>query len=56
MAKYLIDSDIYSDFLQNGRFHNDIACLYAEHTPGLSFRIDFELIQHSRHFSLVVLE
>jgi len=37
MAKYLIDSDVYIDFLQSGRFHNDIARLYAEHTPGLSF-------------------
>ncbi len=37
MAKYLIDLDVYIDFLQSGRFHNDIARLYAEHTPGLSF-------------------
>ena len=37
MAKYLIDSDVYVDFLQSGRFHNDIARLYAEHPPGLSF-------------------
>jgi predicted nucleic acid-binding protein len=37
MAKYLIDSDVYIDFLQSGKFHNDITRLYAEHAPGLFF-------------------
>jgi predicted nucleic acid-binding protein len=35
MAKHLIDSDIYIDFLQSGRFHVDIVRIYAEHTPGI---------------------
>jgi len=43
MANSLIDSDVYIDFLQSGRFHTEIARLYAEHTPGL-------------HFSSVVIE
>src|SRR5262245_44672477 len=37
MANYLIDSDVYVDFLQSGRFHTEIARLYAEHTPGIYF-------------------
>src|SRR5438132_482647 len=37
MAKHLIDSDIYIDFLQSGRFHTEIARIYAEHTPGIYF-------------------
>jgi predicted nucleic acid-binding protein len=37
VANYLIDSDVYIDFLQSGRFHSEIARLYAEHTPGLYF-------------------
>jgi predicted nucleic acid-binding protein len=37
MANSLIDSDVYIDFLQSGRFHTDIARLYAEHTPGIYF-------------------
>jgi predicted nucleic acid-binding protein len=37
MANSLIDSDVYIDFLQSGRFHIEIARLYAEHTPGMYF-------------------
>lgn len=37
MANSLIDSDVYVDFLQSGRFHTDVARLYAEHTPGIYF-------------------
>ena len=37
MANSLIDSDIYIDFLQSGRFHAEIALLYAEHTPEIYF-------------------
>jgi len=37
MAKHLIDSDLYIDFLQNGRFHTEIARIYAEYTPGVYF-------------------
>jgi len=37
MANSLIDSDVYIDFLQSGRFHTEIARLYAEHTPGIYF-------------------
>jgi len=37
MANSLIDADVYVDFLQSGRFHTDIARLYAEHTPGIYF-------------------
>lgn len=37
MAKHLIDSDLYIDFLQTGRFHREIARIYAEHTPGVYF-------------------
>ncbi|HEV8716650.1 MAG TPA: PIN domain-containing protein [Candidatus Binatia bacterium] len=37
MANSLIDSDVYVDFLQSGRFHTDITRLYAEHTPGIYF-------------------
>ena len=43
MATSLIDSDVYIDFLQSGRFHREIARLYAEHTPSI-------------HFSSVVIE
>jgi hypothetical protein len=32
MAKHLIDSDLYIDFLQNGKHHVEIARIYAEHT------------------------
>jgi predicted nucleic acid-binding protein len=37
MANSLIDSDVYVDFLQSGRFHTEIARLYVEHTPGIYF-------------------
>ena len=37
MAKHLIDSDIYIDFLQSGKFHAEIARIYVEHTPGIYF-------------------
>src|SRR5262245_22153531 len=37
MANVLIDSDVYVDFLQSGRFHSELARLYAEHTPGIYF-------------------
>ena len=37
MTNSLIDSDVYIDFLQSGRFHTEIARLYAEHTPGMYF-------------------
>ena len=37
MANSLIDSDIFIDFLQSGRFHAEIARLYAEHTPEIYF-------------------
>jgi predicted nucleic acid-binding protein len=37
MAKHLIDTDVYIDFLQNGKFHVEIARIYAEHTPGIYF-------------------
>jgi predicted nucleic acid-binding protein len=37
MAKHLIDSDLYIDFLQTGRFHVEIARIYAEHTPEVYF-------------------
>ncbi len=37
MAKHLIDSDIYIDFLQSGRFHAEIARIYAEYTPSIHF-------------------
>ncbi len=37
MAKHLIDTDVYIDFLQSGKFHAEIARLYAEHTPGIYF-------------------
>jgi len=37
MAKHLIDTDISIDFLQRGRFHAEIARIYAEHTPGIYF-------------------
>lgn len=37
MANSLVDSDVYVDFLQSGKFHTDIARLYAEHTPGIYF-------------------
>jgi predicted nucleic acid-binding protein len=43
MTNTLIDADIYIDFLQSGRFHTEIARLYAERTPGI-------------HFSSVVIE
>jgi predicted nucleic acid-binding protein len=43
MTTSLIDADVYIDFLQSGRFHSEIARLYAEHTPGI-------------HFSSVVIE
>ena len=43
MTNVLIDSDVYIDFLQSGRFHTEIARLYAEQTPGI-------------HFSSVVIE
>jgi predicted nucleic acid-binding protein len=37
MANALIDSDIYIDFLQSGRFYAEIARLYAERTPEIYF-------------------
>jgi predicted nucleic acid-binding protein len=37
MAKHLIDTDIYIDFLQSGKFHAEIARIYAEHAPGIYF-------------------
>lgn len=37
MAKHLIDSDVYIDFLRSGKFHAEIARLYAEYTPNLYF-------------------
>lgn len=37
MGKHLIDSDIYIDFLQSGRFHTEIAQLYTDHTPDILF-------------------
>jgi predicted nucleic acid-binding protein len=37
MAKHLIDTDVYIDFLQSGKFHAGIARLYAQHTPGIYF-------------------
>jgi len=37
MAKHLIDTDVYIDFLQSGRFHAEIARIYAAHTPGIYF-------------------
>lgn len=37
MAKHLIDSDVYIDFLQSGRFHAGIARIYAQHTPDIYF-------------------
>lgn len=37
MAKYLIDSDIYIDFLQSRQFHAQISRIYTEHTPGIYF-------------------
>jgi len=29
MAKHLIDADVYIDFLQSGRFHDEITRIYA---------------------------
>ncbi len=37
MGKHLIDSDVYIDFLQSGRFHTEVAQLYVEHTPDMLF-------------------
>jgi len=37
MAKHLIDADVYIDFLQSGRFHDEITRIYAQHTPGIYF-------------------
>jgi predicted nucleic acid-binding protein len=37
MGKHLIDSDVYIDFLQTGRFHGEIAQFYVEHTPNILF-------------------
>jgi hypothetical protein len=37
MAKHLIDTDVYIDFLQSGQFHAEIARIYAAHTPGVYF-------------------
>jgi hypothetical protein len=37
MVKHLIDTDVYIDFLQSGKFHAEIARIYAEHTPGIYF-------------------
>jgi predicted nucleic acid-binding protein len=37
MAKHLIDTDVYIDFLQSGKFHAEIARIYAEYTPGIYF-------------------
>ena len=37
MAKRLIDSDVYIDFLRSGKFHAEIARIYAEYTPSLYF-------------------
>ena len=37
MAKHLIDTDVYIDFLQSGQFRAEIARIYAEHTPGIYF-------------------
>ena len=37
MAKHLIDSDVYLDFLRSGKFHTEIARLYVGYTPNLYF-------------------
>ena len=37
MAKHLIDSNVYIDFLRSGKFHAAITGLYAEYTPNLYF-------------------
>jgi len=37
MAKHLIDSDVYIDFLQSGKFHAEIARIYIERTPSIYF-------------------
>jgi predicted nucleic acid-binding protein len=37
MAKHLVDTDVYIDFLQRGKFHAEIVQIYAEHTPGIYF-------------------
>lgn len=37
MAKHLIDSDLYIDFLQSGKFHAEITRVYAEYTSGVYF-------------------
>jgi predicted nucleic acid-binding protein len=37
MAKHLIDSDVYIDFLRSGKFHAEISRIYAEYTPSLYF-------------------
>jgi predicted nucleic acid-binding protein len=37
VTKHLIDTDVYVDFLQSGKFHAEIARIYAEYTPGIYF-------------------
>lgn len=37
MSKHLLDSDVYIDFLQSGRFHTEIARLYVAYTPDMLF-------------------